>query len=302
MSEAHPGERGVATGYGHARSSHDRLVAQVGAGGCDGRLLGRDAPGATPVPAGTASDFGRGPSAARPPRTARRFPCKVEPRLIIRPFAVTHPHPATTWTPLSPHALRDPPLAADDPSIHVWLLRGGRNDPRLRALVACYAGCAADTLALCIGAHGKPYLDGHGLRFNVSHSGDWTVLALGWSVELGVDLEHARRVRRRTALLERCFTPAERTRLASGGDQALLRYWAAKEALVKAIGRGIAYGLTQIEIGEHADGRLAVVALGGPAAPAARWQVCGFDPGEDGFGALAYEGPERPVVGFRAMD
>lgn len=215
---------------------------------------------------------------------------------------MTHALPATTWTPLSPQSLRDPPLPADDPSIHLWLLRGGRDDPRVHALVARYAGCAAESLVPCIGPHGKPYLDGHRLRFNLSHSGDWTVLALAWSVELGVDLEHARRVRRRTALLERCFTTAEQARLASGGDRALLRYWAAKEALVKAIGRGIAYGLKQIEVGEHPDGRLAVVALGGPAAPAARWQVCGFDPGEDGFGALAYEGPERPVLGFRAAD
>lgn len=216
---------------------------------------------------------------------------------------VTEPAaPATPWIERCPRSLPPAPLAAEDPSVHLWLLRGGRDDPRLRALVAAYAGLAADALPLAVGPHGKPFLDGHPLRFNLSHSGDWSVLALASGTEVGIDLEHARRVRRRTALLERSFTEPERQRLAGGGDAAILRYWAAKEALVKAIGRGIAYGLKQIEIGELPDGALAVRSLGGPAAPAARWRVRGFDPGEDGFGVLAYEGPERPLAFFRAPD
>jgi 4'-phosphopantetheinyl transferase len=210
--------------------------------------------------------------------------------------------PATPWTARCPRALVPRPLVAGDASVHLWLLRGGRDDPRLRLLVARYAGLDPDGLAPALGAHGKPFLEGHALRYNVSHSGEWSALALAHGTELGVDLEHGRRVRRRTALLERSFTDAERSRLDGGGDAALLRYWAAKEALVKAIGRGIAYGLKQIEIGESADGSLHVARLGGPAAPAARWRIAGFDPGEDGFGVLAYEGPERPLAFFWAPD
>lgn len=210
--------------------------------------------------------------------------------------------PAMAWTERCPRGLEASPLAADDPAIHLWLLRGGRDDPRLRALVARYAGIDPAALALSVGAHGKPFLDGHPLRFNLSHSGDWSVLALAVGTELGVDLEHQRRVRRRAALLERSFTEGERQRLAGGGDTAFLRYWAAKEALVKAIGRGIAYGLKQIEIDEDVAGNLRVRALGGPAAPASRWRIAGFEPGEDGFGVLAYEGSERPLAFFRAPD
>ncbi len=208
----------------------------------------------------------------------------------------------TPWTPHSLDALAHSPLADHDPAIHVWLLRAGRNDPRLRQLVGRYAGVAPESVETRVGPHGKPYLHGHSLRFNVSHSGDWSVLALARDVEIGVDLEHARRVRRRTALIERCFTPAERERLLAAGDRGLLRYWAAKEALVKAIGRGIAYGLKQIEIGEQACGRLVIQSLSGPAAPAQRWQLVGVDPGGDGFAALAYEGVERPLLFFRATD
>jgi 4'-phosphopantetheinyl transferase len=210
--------------------------------------------------------------------------------------------PATEWIERCPDSLDAVPLPDDDASIHLWLLRGGRDDPRVYRVVARYAALAPETLQPSVGPHGKPFLDDHGLRFNLSHSGDWTVLALGWRTELGVDLEHQRRVRRRSALLERSFTAGERSRLAGAGDAGLLRYWAAKEALVKAIGRGIAYGLQQIEIGERADGTLFVHSLGGPAAPASRWRVHGFDPGGDGFGVVAYEGIERPLRFFRAPD
>jgi len=210
--------------------------------------------------------------------------------------------PGTAWTPHSLAALAGSPLAERDPAIHVWLLRAARNDPRLRHLVGRYAGVSPESIETRIGPHGKPYLHDHFLRFNVSHSGDWSVVALARDVEVGVDLEHARRVRRRTALIERCFTTAERGRLLAAGDRGLLRYWAAKEALVKAIGRGIAYGLKQIEIGEQACGRLVIQSLAGPAAPAQRWQLVGLDAGEDGFAALAYEGVERPLLFFRAAD
>lgn len=212
------------------------------------------------------------------------------------------PSPGTPWTPHPLDALDGCGLAAGDRSIHVWLLRAGRNDPRLRQLVGHYAGVAPDSIETRIGPHGKPYLHDHSLRFNVSHSGDWSILALARDVEIGVDLEHARRVKRRTALIERCFTPAERERLVTAGDRGLLRYWAAKEALVKAIGRGIAYGLKQIEIGERNDGQIVIHSLSGPAAPAQRWRLVGLDPGGDGFAALAYEGVERPLALFRAPD
>lgn len=210
--------------------------------------------------------------------------------------------PATDWIERCPDRLEERPLAEDDPGVHLWLLRGGRDDPRLHRVVARYAALDAASLRPSVGPHGKPFLDGHRLKFNLSHSGDWTLLALGYGSELGVDLEHQRRVRRRTALLERSFTAGERARLDGAGDAGLLRYWAAKEALVKAIGRGIAYGLQQIEIGERPDGTLFVQSLGGPAAPASRWRVHGFDPGGDGFGVVAYEGPERPLRYFRAPD
>lgn len=210
--------------------------------------------------------------------------------------------PVTAWKPIKADAQPHPADLLDAHSVHLWLLRGGRDDQRLGALVARYCGRSADELQLRIGEHGKPFLHDHELGFNVSHSGDWTLLGLARGCQIGVDLEHARRVRRRSALLERCFTTAEQRRLGAGGDMLLLRYWAAKEALVKAIGRGIAYGLKQIEIGEEFPAGIGIVGLDGPAAPASRWQLAGLDPGHDGFAAVAHDGGPRDVVCFELVD
>ncbi len=181
-------------------------------------------------------------------------------------------------------------LGTDD--LHVWLLQHGRASGPL-AVVARYARCDPDRLKLQFNAYGKPSLAGSALAFNISHSGTQTLVALGLGLRVGVDLEHRRRVARRAALLARCFTPSERARIEASDADALLRYWAAKEAVVKAIGRGIAYGLASIEIVENAVGDLHLAKLGGPAGPASAWRLTGGRVGPHGYFALAHDGPAR---------
>ena len=188
-----------------------------------------------------------------------------------------------------------------DDEIHLWLLERGRGDPAVRALIARYAGVEPAELKFAHGAHGKPRVPDVALTFNLSHTGSHTLLACARGCELGVDLEHERRIRRRAALLERCFTEREQARMRADGpgEAALLRHWAAKEALVKAIGRGIAYGLKRIAIafdGSHPR----VVELDGEAGPPGRWQLAGFEPLPGAYAALAYEGTPRSLRGFLA--
>lgn len=181
-------------------------------------------------------------------------------------------------------------LGADE--VHLWLVRRDRG-PGALDVVARYARAEPDRLPIEFNAHGKPSLAGSALAFNISHSGAHSLVAVGLGLRLGVDLEHSRRVSRRAALLARCFTPTERARIEAGDEDALLRHWAAKEAVVKAIGRGIAYGLALIEIEEHAHGEPRLAHLAGPAGPASAWRLTGGRVGRDGYFALAHDGPAR---------
>lgn len=126
-------------------------------------------------------------------------------------------------------------------------LRSGVTRGVLRGLVGAALGMHPADVRFVEGAFGKPLLDpvhaSHDLHFNVSHSGDYAVLALVRSARIGVDIEFMRPARDLTHLARRVFHPDE-VRLLEGSTEAEMlerfyRIWARKEAAAKALGRGI---------------------------------------------------------------
>ena len=176
---------------------------------------------------------------------------------------------------------------------HLWLMPRLDAEPSWRALLCAYAGLP-EPLALVHGAHGKPGLADSELRFSMSRTQSALVLALARGHELGVDLEWlGRRVARPEGLLRRCFGTEERDAIAAAADSraALLAAWCAKEAVVKGIGRGIAFGLQRVRL---TNGGASVRA----GASSERWYVWPFQADAGLIGALACR--ERLVLeGFR---
>lgn len=185
--------------------------------------------------------------------------------------------------------------APEPNQIRVYRFDGGATASAAMDRLARVAGCPPGSLPLGIGPHGKPFLRGSTWRFNLSHSRGIRLLALAHEQEVGIDVERIRPLRRRAALLARCFTPLERARLDQAPDRELLRHWAAKEALVKAIGRGIAYGLGRIELARSADGALSIARCEGPGGPASRWRLVELPPIDDAIAMLVQQAPGRPV-------
>jgi 4'-phosphopantetheinyl transferase len=156
------------------------------------------------------------------------------------------------------------------------------------------------------GEHGKPQLPPpfSTLGFNWSHSGERALFAIGRGVEgfeVGVDIERIRARPRALELAARFFAPAETAALSAlpVGKQlhAFLRLWTAKEAVLKAHGGGISYGLHRVEF---ALGNTSVepVAFDGEIAPASAWCVEALDLGTDCFAAVAWRGAGRTVRVF----
>lgn len=181
--------------------------------------------------------------------------------------------------------------------VHVWRWRGPRRDPGIDALLAAYLEVSADQVRWSAGAHGKPRLDPETLAVNWSHCDGTLLLAVTEGAAVGVDLEIPRPLRRREALLERAFTESERGALRDAGDDRLLLAWACKEALVKATGRGIAYGLRRIELDlDSQSPRLSH--FDGPAGPAAQWQLQPLPQSDEALAAVAYAGSPRTIRQF----
>ena len=116
----------------------------------------------------------------------------------------------------------------------------------VRHLAANYTGKKPSDLELEISPQGKPFLKctPH-LHFNLSHSGDSVYIAFS-SDPVGFDIEKNSRKADFSKLAQRYFQPSERELMDASSKPesiAFLELWTAKEAMLKLLGIGIAYGL-----------------------------------------------------------
>lgn len=140
----------------------------------------------------------------------------------------------------------------------------------------------------------------HRHDINWSHSGEGLLVALAEpGVRIGVDLEWVRPRPRALALAQRYFTAAENAWLASLADvhareRAFLRLWCAKEAVLKAHGRGLAFGLDRLSFEDGPHGLRLVACDPGLGEPG-HWSLREIAPAPGYRGALAWHGPAGPV-------
>lgn len=134
-------------------------------------------------------------------------------------------------------------------------------DDRHRSLVAraalvrlVAARTGADTAEVSIGhtERGRPVLlDGSGLHVSLAHSGDFVACAVS-DRPVGVDIERSDRPEADDGLAARVCTPVELQQLARSSlnsrQRALVRLWARKEAVSKALGRGFATPFDHIDV------------------------------------------------------
>jgi len=210
------------------------------------------------------------------------------------------------------------PVALADDEIHVWLLAADsgpdasrRNESRVRELLAAYLDCAPDAVRLTVGEHGKPFLDAvfpagtRAFDFNVSHSGGALLVAIARNQEVGVDIETQRRRRPALELARRFFADDEAAALAGLGEAqrqtAFLRLWSCKEAVVKALGIGIGFGLARLQFAIDPAGEpVELSVIHASAGTVEDWHVVRLAPTGAHVGALAWRGPARRVRTFAA--
>ncbi len=140
----------------------------------------------------------------------------------------------------------------------------------LRALLGRYLGVDGRTIRFAPGAKGKPALAQGQLRFNLSHSDDLALYAFCQGAEVGIDLEHGRRLRAPLAVARRILGAEEEERISAlepaAQKREFLRSWVRHEAIAKCVGTGIGGGptlpervsVTELDVGPGAAGALAV--------------------------------------------
>lgn len=185
--------------------------------------------------------------------------------------------------------------------IHVWRLAYDHHQGRapLLLMLAAYLGVPVASVVLEESAHGRPALAGahrDAFAFNWSHSHDQALIAIARGVSPGVDLERLRPHPKALPIAQRYFSPEEARWLEAmpetARDRAFLELWTAKEAVLKALGRGLAFGLDRLSIGESAGlpvlGRL-------EGHETSQWQLHRLTLDDAHVGSLAWQGEPRPV-------
>lgn len=174
--------------------------------------------------------------------------------------------------------------------VHVWI--GQRVEPqRMRAhVLAAYLGVAPSAVIVLRDRYGKPSLGPNTpIHCSFSHSGDqhWVAVSLH---PVGVDVQQHRITPPAfVALARRFFASSEATALAAlEGDElatAFYRLWTRKEAMVKALGRGLAFGLTRLEVSLQQDGMDCLLSLDDSAKLARHWSLGSIPLVEQGYTA-----------------
>ena len=127
----------------------------------------------------------------------------------------------------------------------------------LRRTLGELLGLAPNDVPLVTGENGKPCLArpfDH-LHFNLSHCAELALIAISLDGPVGIDVESSARAADLLGCEEAFCHPHEIAGLPASGDQRaarLLELWTAKEALVKALGTGLAHPPDAIRL--HLDG------------------------------------------------
>ena len=179
------------------------------------------------------------------------------------------------------------------------LSRGG-----LRYLLASYLACTPESLIFAYTSYGKPSLAApdDSLKFNLAHSGAWVIYAVGFQELLGVDVEQITSKTRLDGLIEHCLTPNEQTALPTSHLEKLesfFKHWTVKEAHLKAIGLGLSYPMTDVEIAWLPEPKLVIPAKINKAS--AEWTIKLWYLANDAIGAVCV-GQSNSQVIIRSFD
>lgn len=111
----------------------------------------------------------------------------------------------------------------------------------LQYVLAKETGIFTERLQYEYNEWGKPALVGSDIHFNLSHSGEYVVLAVS-DQPIGIDVEH--KTKNYESLAKRCFCPEEYADIVSVDtreeqEKRFLEYWTMKEAYIKLRGEGM---------------------------------------------------------------
>ena len=168
----------------------------------------------------------------------------------------------------------------------------------LRDILSRYLHCQPGELTFSLNQYGKPSLNDHKLEFNLSHSGDFALVAVTLESKVGVDVEHIRTDTELESIANRYFSPSEVSELmALTPEQRISGFfncWARKEAYIKAHGLGLSLPLDSFDVSFAPWEPAMLLITKDEPQERSLWTLLDLKPGPGYMGALAVKG-----IGYR---
>lgn len=167
-----------------------------------------------------------------------------------------------------------------------------------RTVLGAYLEKSPGQLSFDRAGSGKPQLCDQSLQFNLSHTGDAVIMAVSRNASVGIDLESRNRNIDESALAAACLSVEETHALdaiaAAQRKSRLLQQWTRKEALLKALGTGLAHDPCKLNLGLTMDGQyMTRVHYAGQA-----WLLTDIALGKAWLASIAFEGEPKTLRGF----
>jgi 4'-phosphopantetheinyl transferase len=126
----------------------------------------------------------------------------------------------------------------------------------LKKILSIISNKEPKAISLLYEEHGKPYTNikynKKNIEFNVSHSGDYALIAISLDNKVGVDIEKINIKIDNLSLSNRFFSEIEKNALLElESDKqldAFYQTWVKKESFIKAVGKGVAFGLDKFSV------------------------------------------------------
>jgi 4'-phosphopantetheinyl transferase len=173
----------------------------------------------------------------------------------------------------------------------------------LRHLLGQYLDLNPANICFSYGDKGKPTLCSEStLQFNLTHSNGIAAIALTSDCQIGIDLEHMRRMHDMQQLADRYFCAEEAAEIMSlppnDRERAFFRCWTRKEAYIKAIGDGLSIPLDSFRVTVQHDADARLIHAEGDSGAAKTWTLHDLVLATGYAAAVAYHDRQRSVSIF----
>ena len=163
----------------------------------------------------------------------------------------------------------------------------------LRNILSRYLQNNSAELTFSLNQYGKPTLVNSTLEFNLSHSGEFALVAVTQGRKVGVDVERIRQGISSHVIAQQYFSKAEVAELQSlpleQRESAFFICWTRKEAYIKAQGLGLSLPLESFDV-SLTPGHPAILRATRPdPKESARWRFLSLDVDLNYAGAIAVE-------------